>query len=203
MAPRFVAVSQRIDDLQDRNERRDAVDQALIQWLEEVGFTGVPVPNVWTTETLRAWLAALDPVAVVLSGGNDIGTCADRDATERALIEWAAARKRPLLGICRGMQMMAVAAGGELKRVEGHVRTRHDLGVDFGRVNSFHDMALVGLPPGYTCLARSEDGEIEAIQHTSNPMFGWMWHPERERPFDANHLTMARALLSGQSQEHQ
>lgn len=188
-----IAVTQRIDDYPDRGERRDALDQALLRWLTDAGFTGLPVANSWTGAQLSDWLAMVDPLGVVLSGGNDIGTCADRDAVERHLIAWALDNRRPLLGICRGMQMLAVAAGGQLKQVSGHVRTRHQLDAPFGDVNSYHDSALTGCPTGYVVLARSADGEIEAMRHTTHPVVGWMWHPERERPFDPGHLELARA----------
>lgn len=188
-----IAVSQRIDDYPDRGERRDALDQALVRWLAEAGFLALPVANAWSSAQLDGWLALVNPVGVVLSGGNDIGTCPDRDAVERHLITWAMQQGRPLLGICRGMQMLSVAAGGRLKQVSGHVRTRHRLVAPFGEVNSFHDMTPDGCPPGYRVLARAEDGEIEAMQHEAHAITGWMWHPERETPFDARHLELARA----------
>lgn len=188
----LIAVTQRVDDYPDRPERRDALDQALIRWLAAAGFTGMPVSNAWSSDELTAWLGALNPAGVVLSGGNDIGTCADRDTIEHELIDWAMAAGRPVLGICRGMQMLAVAAGEPLKSVTGHVRTRHQLGVPFGEVNSFHDSTLAGLPDGYDLLARSEDGEVEAMRHRTHPIEGWMWHPEREVPFDPVHLDLAR-----------
>ncbi len=103
-----------------------------------------------------------------------------RDATERYLLSWAEKNLVPVLGICRGMQMMGVWAGGSLKRMAGQV-TRHLLqGEVVGEVNSFHDFSLSGCPLGFEVVARSEDGEIEAIRHTDLPWEGWMWHPERE-----------------------
>lgn len=193
--PAVIAVSQRVDHYPDRNERRDALDQALVQWIENVGGVAVPVPNILSPNGLATFLDRLDPDGVVLSGGNDIGAEPARDETEAGLIDWADRRNRPLLGICRGMQMIAVAAGGTLKQVAGHVRTRHDLGPPFGDVNSYHDLAIGNLPDGFEILARSADSEIEAFRHRTRTLAGWMWHPERERPFDPGHVAMAREFF--------
>lgn len=205
----LIAVSQRVDRIEGRDETRDALDQRITQWLLSFGALTVPVPNAIGTGTgTGAWLEALSPRAIVLTGGNDVGGCPARDATETALIEFASLRGLPLLGICRGMQMLAHHAGGTLARVTGHVRTRHALLCDdaaAGRlpreVNSYHDWGLTACPPGYRCLAHAPDGTIEAMQHEHRPWEGWMWHPEREASFDPLDGQRAhRLLIQGHTQ---
>ncbi|MDC0307425.1 gamma-glutamyl-gamma-aminobutyrate hydrolase family protein [bacterium] len=202
---KIVAVSQRIDIYPDRNERRDALDQKMVSFVLEAGFYPMPVPNTLSPnrsqetvepEALYCWLTTVNAQAILLSGGNDIGTCSDRDLTENGLLDYAAQKSMPVLGICRGMQFIGVQAGVELKNAVGHVRTRHILqGEISGEVNSFHDMALDKCPSDYSVLARSEDGEVEAIRHKNLPWEGWMWHPEREETFDSRDLERLRELI--------
>jgi gamma-glutamyl-gamma-aminobutyrate hydrolase PuuD len=194
---RAVAVSQRVDAFLERDETRDALDQRLAALVARCGYMPLPVPNA-LGGALSDWLMVVQPAAVVLSGGNDIGQCADRDDTERALLTHAYERQLPVLGICRGMQMMAHWAGVSLHPVSGHVRTRHQLtGVISVEVNSYHGYSLSACPDGFEVLARSGDGEIEAIRHRSLPWEGWMWHPEREDHFAAHDMHRIKALFGG------
>lgn len=193
---KIVAVSQRVDHYPDRNETRDALDQRLSDLLTISDHIPVPVPNA-LGGTIREWLAVVYPAAVVLSGGNDIGQFSERDDTELALLTYAQTRHLPVLGICRGMQMLAHWSGTGLHPVQGHVRTRHHLvGEITGEVNSFHGFALATCPVDFEVIARSNDGEIEAIRHQSLPWEGWMWHPEREAEFATNDIQRLKALFS-------
>ncbi|HRK37713.1 MAG TPA: gamma-glutamyl-gamma-aminobutyrate hydrolase family protein [Burkholderiaceae bacterium] len=203
---KVVAVSQRIDQFPERYETRDALDHRLISLLQTIGYLPVPVPNSLVKtipgggcdhQVLSAWVAAVKPKAFVLSGGNSIGQCLDRDLTEGYLLDYAELHRLPLLGICRGMQMIAHWAGAGLEPVQGHVRTQHELvGEITGGANSYHEFSLTDCPGGFKVLARSEDGEIEAIGHRSLPWEGWMWHPEREKILVARDVQRIQALFS-------
>ena len=204
---KIVAVSQRVDHYPDRKETRDALDQRLITLLLVAGFIPVQVPNRlykalpdgrFDHEGLDGWLAIIKPEAFVLSGGNDIGQSIDRDLTEGWLLEHASQYQKPLLGICRGMQMMAQWGGVGLRPVQEHVRTKHILSGEIAsEVNSYHSFALASCPVDFKVLATSEDGEIEAIRHHSLAWEGWMWHPEREEYFAACDVQRIRALFGG------
>lgn len=197
-----VAVSQKIYYDEARQETWDALDQKLEAWLSSMLLLPFPVPNSLSSSELIDWILRLSPNGIVLSGGNDIGENKKRDQTERLLIDFAEKNSLPLVGICRGMQMVAQYFGSEIVTVEGHVKTRHALDSINGkelplRVNSFHNL---GIPEVYSPLratAMSEDGFVEAADHTSLPWELFMWHPEREEIYDKRHTKHIFNLLTG------
>ena len=201
---RILAVSQRIDFYSNLNELRDALDQRLVQFLGKAGFHCVPVPNSLSEifnnkenlEDLDNWLENINPQGIILSGGNDIGQYLSRDLTETRLLEYSKSNQIPLLGICRGMQMMARFSKIELHPVKAHVNCRHSINGEINSiVNSFHNFSINDCSNCYKILARSEDGEIEAIRHLTLPWEGWMWHPERETNFKLMDLNRLKDLF--------
>jgi N5-(cytidine 5'-diphosphoramidyl)-L-glutamine hydrolase len=190
-----VAISQRIDEIPDRQEIRDAVDQKLNNFVLKCGYCPYPVPNT-LGQHIDDWLRVLQPSVILLSGGNDIGSFPCRDFTEEKLIKYADKHRLPLLGICRGMQMLGTFFGARLKNVNGHVRSQHKLcGKISQTVNSYHNQGLLSSPKDFSILAHSEDGEIEAIEHNNLPWQGWMWHPERNQEFDDCDIKRFKELL--------
>lgn len=122
-----------------------------------------------------------------------------RDAAEIALLHAFERANKPVLGVCRGIQMMAVGLGGtllqhlpddptvilnhsdrnvrHLARLSPGSRIRHIYGCETIRVNSTHHQAVHQLPPGFAATAFSPDGVIEAME--KGRMLGVQWHPER------------------------
>lgn len=202
---KLVAVSQRVDDYIDRKERRDGIDQRLSSLIFAIGCLPVPIPNVFDLEphfgtpnkdAFNKWIKTINPEAFLLSGGNDIGDSPDRDLVEGWLLDHAEQHSLPVLGVCRGMQLMGLRTGGKLKVVKGHVGTQHQLnGLINGKANSYHNQCLVKCPPKFRILARSQDGDIEAIRHESLPWEGWMWHPERESVFSSRDIERLKVLF--------
>ena len=191
---KLVAVSQRVDFLADRREHRDALDQNLVSFLLKCGFIAVPVPNAIMNNSeanvsrqfFDTFIGKIKPRAFILSGGQNIGENIHRDQTELEIINYAEKNKLPMIGICRGMQMMAYRAGGiSIVPLTGHAGTHHEISGEIsGQVNSYHDYGISDCPNNFKVIARSNDNSIEAIKHCELPWEGWMWHPERETPFN-------------------
>ncbi|MCY4175455.1 MAG: gamma-glutamyl-gamma-aminobutyrate hydrolase family protein [Acidimicrobiaceae bacterium] len=148
---------------------------------------------------------------LLLSGGTDIephhygqSPKADlytrepaRDAFELALLDGAAEAELPVLGICRGVQVMNVHGGGTLHQhvpphdrqdqAPGYIAHRVDLTEGslaaslYGpslRVNSLHHQSVDRLAEGLEVTGCSEDGSVEVIESRELPWFGVQWHPE-------------------------
>ena len=137
---------------------------------------------------------------MILSGGDDIGDDAVRDATERALFDHAVAGGRPILGVCRGLQLIQDHFGGVLEPCPGntHVAVRHAVAwLSDGaerQVNSYHRRGIrVGeLAPGLRPLAVTADGWVEAAAAEVFAVLGVMWHPERETPPAESDIALLR-----------
>lgn len=181
-------ISQRVDVLEGRNERRDALDQAWGTTLESLAGRSVELlPMTNRPEAAAAVLTQWQPLCIVLSGGNDLGTAPERDQTEAQLIDYAASHGLPLLAVCRGMQMLQHYFGGALAPVTGHVACSHTIQGAPGQnlpslnVNSYHNWGIHhdALADELQALYLHADGTVEAARHRRLPWLAVMWHPER------------------------
>ncbi|WP_084330637.1 gamma-glutamyl-gamma-aminobutyrate hydrolase family protein [Castellaniella defragrans] len=188
----------RITSAPNYAEPRDAIAQDWATFLAAAlpEASWLPLPNLGR-ERIRAYCESWGVNRLILTGGDDIGATPLRDETEQALLEWASEACLPVLGVCRGLQLMAVRAGCPLIPVRGHAGTRHPVtGLIAKDVNSFHTYAPQACPAGFEVLASAPDGAIEAMRCTGKPWEAWMWHPEREpAPFDPTDRLRLRKLF--------
>jgi gamma-glutamyl-gamma-aminobutyrate hydrolase PuuD len=182
-----VAITQRVSVVPAYGERRDCLDQAWTKFLAACGLLPVLLPNV--AEAALALCEGDNVDGLVLTGGNDLaalgGDAPERDAVENALLDLAQRRRLPVLGVCRGMQMIQRRFAIPLRRVEGHVAQSQVICIDGARkeVNSYLRFAAFDSRPPLEVWAVADDGVVKAIRHSAEPITGIMWHPERCAPF--------------------
>ena len=194
-----VAITQRVAVVPAYGERRDCLDQAWTKFLTACGLLPVLLPNV--TEAALALCEVAGIAGLVLTGGNDLaalgGNASERDAVENALLDWAERRGLPVLGVCRGMQVIQQRFAIPLRRVEGHVAGHQIIRIDGEpkEVNSYHHFAAFESRPPLEVWAVAADGVVKAIRHSAQPVTGIMWHPERCIPFSPADLALFRRVF--------
>ncbi len=198
------------------DEQADLLPSAYARSVETAG--GIPVLLPPTADPVGDAGAVVDRLdGLIIAGGADVDPARyaevphertanwreDRDAWELALLDAAAESGLPVLGICRGMQVMAVHAGGRLDQHvpdalghEGHSPggdVYGDVAISLvdgtqlagilatGPTVRCHHHQSVGTHPGLIPSAHSADGNLEAIEDPDRPFWlGVQWHPETQ-----------------------
>lgn len=180
-----IGVTLRCDYIQERSELREGVDKRLIEIMTVFGFECILLHSA--NFVSRNWLENQNISGLVLSGGNDLGEYSERDIFELSLLKEAESVGLPVLGICRGMQMLNHYFGGELCQVPDHVGFSHEVHFNWNLlqkkavVNSFHRYAInpATLAKDFVIEGLSNDLVIEALRHKTLGWRGIGWHPER------------------------
>ena len=185
----------------DIHDGRFAVKPGYARWVARLGGDPVLIPPI--ADVARSLAGRMD--ALILTGGDDPDTTAfgepphpaaellhpDRQAAEMAILRFVEERPNlPVLGICLGMQLMGLHAGGVLdQHLPDHLPSAADHwgdrlhpvegAVGRGEVCSHHHQALRD-PGRLQVMATSPDGVIEAVADARRPFYlGVQWHPER------------------------
>lgn len=203
----------------NRRDGLSCIAETYVQAVAEAGGAPLLIPVINDIRLLSAIVSSLD--GLLMSGGSDINPILIgeepipqlqdvdpfRDEYDFMLLRLAMNRQLPIMGICRGHQILNVAFGGTiyqdihsqsgrklLKHSQAMARefashtvkigssSRHmkELldGVDTLKVNSFHHQAVDRVAPDFITAAEAPDGINEAIEHKERAIFGVQWHPE-------------------------
>ena len=199
-------------------DRQILLAQAYADAVAGSGACPVIIPPCSDARTVEITLDRLD--GIVFSGGADFSSeylgeaplltegfsfCPERDASEFPLMKAALERQMPVLGICRGEQLLCLATGGkiwqDLPSQTGSTGHSQDAPRDEAthgaeilpetllesileenhvEVNSFHHQAVREVSPALRIAAYSEDGVVEAVESAQfKPVLGVQWHPEQ------------------------
>jgi len=204
-----IGVTCRLQENTSYFEVREALDIRWSSLLIEMGCLPIVLP---INSSFIDYFKEIDIQGILLTGGNDLDLITPnklsrkRDKFEKDLIKYALTVNIPILGVCRGMQIIAEYFGGTLGPVEGQVATRHKLKVKNSSryfeelqlikdVNSFHNFGIVDVPKDFIVSATNEQGIIKAIEAEKKMIYGQMWHSERDDPFDDNQLTLLKKVF--------
>lgn len=221
----------------EKNEEHDRIflNRDYLQAIRQFGGTPVVIPAE-AGEDEQAYLLSLCD-GLVLTGGNDIDPglygeavlndtvhpAPERDVGEPRLLAMAIARNIPILGICRGMQILNVYFGGTLYQdlpAQAPSQVRHSMEKPYHRichdclvsldsplyaltgrktigVNSFHHQAVKDVASGLAVMGRCTDGIVEAIYHP-DASFIWavQWHPEMLWKLEESSAKIFEAFIS-------
>jgi putative glutamine amidotransferase len=217
-------------DIHDARVRAHVSLTSYARAVQKAGGVPVLLPITTDDEEIAVLVERLD--GVVISGGIDIDPSAygqqpapelgetqvDRDRFEFTLIRRLVERNTPTLAICRGIQSLNVALGGDLvQHVDDHMcsdlanKTAHVIAIDDGsavasivgtnrlEVNSLHHQVIAGLAARCRAVAHNDDGHVEAVEvDGADRVLGVQWHPEmlRHRP---QHLALFEHLIADAS----
>jgi putative glutamine amidotransferase len=214
-----------------------AVTPAYVDAVTAAGGTPLLIPLGLAEDILSSLLDLVD--GLLLTGGGDIAgdryhsehsehihdVDKDRDRTEIFLARESLSRNMPLLGICRGHQLLNVALGGSLYEdvlslmpgaiqheyynvmpreylahtveIAAGSRLAATTGISHAQVNSLHHQGIRDLAPGLKAVAHAPDGLIEGVEAPDCAFaIGVQWHPENLYPTDPAMLALFRGLVS-------
>ncbi len=196
-------------------ERENRLAETYYKSVLKAGGVPVIIPPLADTDAIVNTLARID--GLLLSGGGDFNPLycgeepspklhsinSERDLPELLITRLAYNRQIPMLGICRGIQTLAMALGGKVEQdIEPKATVKHSqeadrsepthtvniendtilhsiYGSDTIAVNSFHHQAVAETGPKFKATATSADGFIEAIESREfKSIMGVQWHPE-------------------------
>lgn len=206
---KIIAVTQRLIRYGAAQTVNNSSDASLYPFLISIGLLPVFLP---CSSDVEPYFAHMDIQGILLSGGNDLSRFSHndldsmRDEFEHNLIETGIKRDIPIIGICRGMQVICEHFGAEIDKVDLHAGVRHsvkmvtpsryfDMSVNTREVNSYHNYGVRSVSGELIAIASSPDSLTEAVEHKSLKICASMWHPEREAEYEMHDINVFKRLF--------
>lgn len=191
------------------SEERDCLACDWLPFLK-AALPGIPVlqtPNIGAE--IIAYLGNFPNInGIIFSGGDDWGVYPERDETETAIFQLAQKNSWPVLGVCRGAQVINKLLGGVLRDDKSglHVGARHVVSTtdnspinlpDSLEVNSYHNKLITKntLAAPLTPFALDGSGNVEGFWN-GGAIYGIIWHPEREASPAALDINLLRHIFA-------
>ncbi len=144
-----IGISSRIMNIDKFDEKRDAISHDWIDFLQKLEILPIIIPN--KLKDVEEYISILNLDGIILSGGDNIGEFPERDKTEIKIIDYSTRNNIPILGVCRGMQLINEFFNGKNIKSDNlnHVGKYHHVKVKNSNfkdmlgekleVNSFHN----------------------------------------------------------------
>lgn len=190
-----IGITTRIVNAQEYEEKRDALSQDWVKFLETENIIPILIPN--NLSNIPLFLEEINLDGIILSGGDNIGDDKERDDTENQIIQFGIERKLPIFGVCRGMQVLNKFFQGKISFAlnDEHVGKNHEIIISNEKisnlldqdkmiVNSYHQNIINFNDIGKSLIPFAiykKDNTVEGFMHKELPIMGVMWHPEREK----------------------
>jgi putative glutamine amidotransferase len=204
MPNKRIGITQKLIPHSEYKEVNLSLDIQWINFFATIDAFPIPLPLVKQNQ-VKKLIETLDLHGIILSGGGDLFDYSEgnleqkklskcRDDFEFKIISSCISLDIPILGICRGLQLINKYFSGSLEKVDNHVSTTHTIRrVDSGEidpkneriVNSYHNWGITckSIGKNLTPLEVDNKGNVEYLKHNYYDIFGIMWHPERQLPF--------------------
>ncbi|MBM0637772.1 gamma-glutamyl-gamma-aminobutyrate hydrolase family protein [Campylobacter sp. VicNov18] len=182
----FIGITQRLICNENYHEERECLALDWGKLFNQPLFRNfTPIPLSYEINFLR-YKHLLK--AVILSGGNDLSLynssilSKKRDLYEQQIIKICLEDNIPLLGICRGAQIIAHYFNSYIVPCNNHIGEHEIFSLNQNFIsNSFHNFAIKQLGEDLVGMCFAKDDTIEAFKHKRGNIFGIMWHIEREK----------------------